>query len=107
MTYLDKNFYEHIVDGDFENPNGTNWKPFNILYSQQLRSNWQPKTALASKSNSIGLRIDGNVQFNANDYTYVDANKMYRISGKFRSSGSTLSRIYYGFIEYDSNFVHI
>jgi prepilin-type N-terminal cleavage/methylation domain-containing protein len=107
MSYLDKNFYEHIVDGDFEDPNGTNWQPFSILYSQQPRSNWQPKTVLSSKSNSIWLKIDWDVQFNANDYTYVDANKTYRISGKFRSAGLTQSIMYYGFVEYDANFVHI
>jgi prepilin-type N-terminal cleavage/methylation domain-containing protein len=107
MSYLDKNFYDYIVDGDFEDQNGTNWQPFSILYSLQPRSNWQPKTALASKANSRGLRIDGHVEFHSNEYTYIDANKKYRISGKFRSAGAIPSKIYYWFVEYDANFIYI
>lgn len=94
MNHLDKNFYEHINDGDFEDINGTNWQA-------------SLKTTLASKSDSKGLRITGPLEFNANDYTYIDVNKTYKISGKFRSAGTVVSNLYFGFVEYDSTFSYI
>ena len=92
--FLETNFYDYIVDWDFEVNTSENWDTTKIISD-------------AAMTGDYGFRQVSRLVITSNNYTYVDPSKNYNISVWLRSSWEELSSAHVWFIEYDKNFVQI
>ncbi len=91
--YPEKTFYDEVEDGDFEDSASSVWP--------------SGKTPEAAFEWNTWLKIHKYKSFQHNNFTYVDPNTTYELSGMFKSSWIEQSRLYFGFAEYDKDFKRI
>jgi prepilin-type N-terminal cleavage/methylation domain-containing protein len=95
QNFLDTTFYTFFENGNFESSASGSWaEPY--------------MSPAANYQGLYGLQFKGYTYIVPSDlYTYIEPWKTYELGWYFRSQWSTQSILYFGFMEFDENFVPI